>query len=204
MTRRNWVLAAVLLLIAATSGYVAASRLPRPAAASPDYAATATIKDLMDAIVDPSADDVWNAVKTTVGPGGVDETAPVTEEEWTSVRRGALRLAEATNLLMVPGRHMARLGEKSETPGVELEPAEMEALVNGDRPAWNQHARDLRDVSLEVLKATDSRDAAKLFEVGGRLDAACESCHKQYWYPNEKIPDFPNDVGTAARPTAGE
>jgi hypothetical protein len=155
------------------------------------YAPTATIKDLMDAIVDPSADDVWNAVSTTVDSGGITEKVPRTEQDWAEVRHGAIRLVEGANLLMMPGRHMARPGERSETPGVELEPREMDVLVSTDPAAWNARAKALRDVSMEVLQAIDAKDGDKLSDVGGRLDTACENCHRQYWYPNEKIPDFP-------------
>jgi hypothetical protein len=160
----------------------------------PQYAPVATIKDLMDAIVDPSADDVWNAVGTVVSPNGAEERAPRSDEDWTNVRRGAIRLVEAANLLMMPGRHMARPGEKSETPGVELEPEEMEALLNQDREGWNDRARRLHDASLEVLKVVDARDVPGLFDAGARLDTACENCHRQYWYPNEKIPEFPSTL----------
>ena len=113
----------------------------------PEYTTTATIKDIMLGIVDPSADDVWNAVQTVVGPNGIEEHAPKTEEEWTTVRHGAIRLVEATNLLMIPGRHVAKPHEKSETPGIELEPEEMEVLINKDRPAFYKRARALHDVA---------------------------------------------------------
>jgi hypothetical protein len=160
------------------------------------YTPTATIKDLMDAIVDPSADDVWNAVSTTVGPEGTNDKVPRTDEEWTAARRGAIRLVEGANLLMMPGRHVARPGEKSETPGVELEPGEMEALVNADRGAWEKRVQTFHTAGLEMLHAIDARDTVKLCELGSTLDTACENCHRQYWYPNEKIPEFPKELST--------
>jgi hypothetical protein len=74
----------------------------------------------------------------------------------------------------------------------------MEVLVNKDRPAWQRRARALHDVSLEALSAIDAKDSTRLLEVGSNIDAACESCHRQYWYPNEKIPDFPSDPKLSA------
>lgn len=191
MARGAWVIGGLVLVTAAVVIGSASRELRRDAQNGVTYAPTATIKDLMDAVVDPSADDVWNAVSTTVDSGGITEKVPRTDQEWAEVRHGAIRLVEGANLLIMPGRHMARLGERSETPGVELEPKEMEVLVNKDPAAWNARAKALRDVSLEVLHAIDARDADKLTEVGGRLDTACENCHRQYWYPNEQIPDFP-------------
>ena len=142
----------------------------------------------MDSMVDPSADVVWNSVSTMVSTAGIEEKAPKNDEEWADVRRGAIRLVEAPNLLMLPGRHVARPGEKSETPGVELEPEEMEARINKDREAWNRRAKALHDVSLEMLHAVEAKDREKMLEVGDRLDKACENCHLNYWYPNQVLP----------------
>lgn len=200
MRRIAWGIVSGIVVLAGMTAYVSGHRPRQPQTADPvPYAPNATVKDLMDAIVDPSADDVWNAVKTTVDPRGIQDAAPATDEDWAAVRRGAIRLVEAANLLMMPGRHMARPGERSETPGVELEPGQMEALVDRDRAAWNQRAAALRDVSREVLRAADAHDAAALFEVGGRLDTACENCHRQYWYPNEHVPEFPSHPSGAAK-----
>jgi hypothetical protein len=167
---------------------------PPPAVQAPEqpkYAPTATIKDIMLSIVDPSADVVWLSVTTVQSAAGTVDTAPKNDEEWARVRQGAVTLTEAANLLMIPGRHVARPGEKSETPGVELEPSEMEVLINKDPAAWEMHAKDLHEAGLAVLQAIDAKDAPKVFEVGEQIEVACESCHRQYWYPNEKIPEFP-------------
>lgn len=195
MTRKTWVTLALVALavgLVIVMGIYLERRLEAGAHAT--YTPTATIKDLMDSIVDPSADVVWNAVSTTVEAGGDQNRMPHTADEWADVRRGAIRLVEAANLLMVPGRHVARPGEKSETPGVELEPEEMEALVNKDRTLWTSHVQAFHAASVDALKAIEAKDATKLFELGSALDATCESCHREYWYPNETIPPFPSDV----------
>ena len=165
-----------------------------PAVVEPPYTTSATIKDIMLHIVDPAGDLVWDSVATVIDKGGLHETVPKSDEEWFKVRTGVITLIEASNLLMVPGRAMAKPGEKSEAPGVELEPSEMEALVKKDIAGWNSRARDLHNISLKVLAVVEKKDAKALFEVGEDIDKACENCHRAYWYPNEVIPDFPNDA----------
>jgi hypothetical protein len=160
----------------------------------PEYAPTATVKDLMLSIVDPSADVVWLSVTTVQSAEGTVDTVPKTDEDWKKVRQGAIALTEAANLLMMPGRHVAGPGEKSETPGVELEPLEMEALIEKDRASWNLRAKGLHDAGIEVLQAIDAKDAQKVFEIGEHIERACENCHSQYWYPNEKIPPVPTEL----------
>lgn len=187
------VLISVLSLAAVSACQRAPEAVSAPAAEHPEYAPTATVKDLMLSIVDPSADVVWLSVTTVQNEKGIIETKPTKDEEWVKVRHGAIALAEAANLLMMPGRHVAGPGEKSETPGIELEPSEMEALIDKDRASWNMRAKGLHDASMAALQAIDAHDADKVFEVGERIERACESCHSQYWYPNEKIPAFPPD-----------
>ena len=192
-TASVFVLLASLVLIAACqkpAEPTAAATAPG-APAPPEYVPTATVKDLMQSVVDPNADVVWLAVTTVQSAKGTVETRPHTDEEWTKVRHGAIALTEASNLLMVPGRHVARAGEKSDTPGVELEPSEMEALINKDLGAWRKRAHGLHEAGAAAIQAIDAKDADKLFEVGEQIERACESCHSQYWYPNEKIPPVP-------------
>ena len=171
------------------------AKQPEPAAqpvVQPDYTTTATVKDLMVSIIDPAGDLIWNSVSTIIDKGGVHETVPKTDEDWAKVRSGAITLLEASNLLMIPGRHVARPGEKSEAPGVELEPSEMEALIDKDRASWNMRAKHLHDVSADVLQVIEAKDTQKLFDIGEKVDEACENCHRQYWYPNEVIPPLPS------------
>jgi hypothetical protein len=180
-----------LALIAACQSQAPAAP---PAPAESTYLPTATIKDLMLSIVDPSADVVWLSVTTIVDEKGLVETVPKTDEEWKKVRHGAIALAEAANLLKMPGRRVAQPGEKSETPGVELEPEEMDVLIAKDRAAWNERATHLHDAAIDVIAAIDAKDGNKVFELGEKIEETCENCHKQYWYPNEVIPPFPADT----------
>ena len=156
--------------------------------AQPAYVPSATIKDLMQSVIDPSADIVWEAVAIIETEAGTEDRAPETDEEWAAVRRGAIQLMESANLLLVPGRKVARPGERSEAPGVELEPEEMEVLIEGDRASWNTRAAALHEAALESLAAIDAQDSETLFEVGATIEDSCEGCHAQYWYPNQVLP----------------
>jgi hypothetical protein len=191
--RSSTIHAIFVLCLVSIAGLYGCRRAPEAAApaplAAPEYKPDATIKDLMQHVVDTSADTVWLSVTTIASSEGLIETRPKNDEEWARVRGGAIQLAEAANLLMIPGRHVARPGEKSETPGVELEPEEMEKLINDDLVAWRQRATALHDAAMLALRAAEAKDADKIFEIGETIEMACENCHKQYWYPNEKIPE---------------
>ena len=113
---------------------VACNRSQAPAATS--FRPTSTIKDLMESLVDPSADALWDSVATIVSAAGTEERQPKTPEEWANVRRRAISLVEATNLLIMEGRRVAKPGEKAENEEVELGPEEIEKLISGDRTSW--------------------------------------------------------------------
>jgi hypothetical protein len=188
-TWRNRLAPAAVLLLIVTAG--CSKSEPAPAADAPHYEPAATIKDLMQSIVDPSADQVWNAVTTVQTAAGTVETVPKTDDDWLKVRHGAVGLSEAANLLIMPGRKVARPHEKSETPGVELEPDEMQVLIDKDRVAFYGRAKALHEAGMTAVAAADAKDAQKLFEVGEQIERACENCHVNYWYPNEKVPPVP-------------
>jgi hypothetical protein len=150
-----------------------------------EYRPTATVKDIMDSIVDPSADVLWEAVATTITAAGTEQRAPQTDEEWVNLRRRTVQLIEATNLLLIPGRHVARPGEKAEDPKIQLGPEQIEALINEDRQQWTTRAHGLHDAALVAQKAIEARNAEALLDAGDVLDKACENCHITYWYPRK-------------------
>jgi len=154
----------------------------------------ATIKDLMLGVIDTNADVVWNAVSFIHGDQGIVETRPKSDEEWATTRAAALALMEASNLLKMHPRKVAQAHEKSVAPGIELEPAEMEVSIARDPAAWDRYSEDLYIAVKNVLAVIEAKDADKVFELGERIEHACEGCHKAYWYPNEVIPeiDFSN------------
>jgi hypothetical protein len=153
-----------------------------------EYRPTATIKDIMDSTVDPSADVIWESVAIIISATGTEEKAPHTDEEWKSVRRAAIRIIEATNLIQIPGRRVARPGEKSENPKIELGPDEIEQLIAQDPRSFVALAHRLHDAGTAALTAIDARDASALLTAGERLDTACENCHLKYWYPPGHVP----------------
>ena len=93
--------------------------------------------------------------------------APHNDKDWSNVRREAIVLIEAMNLVTMPGRHMAQPGTKSDNPASELEPDQIEALVTQDRPAFTKFAFTLQDTAIAALKAIDAKDTEALSNAAG-------------------------------------
>ena len=61
----------------------------------------------------------------------------------------------------------------------------MKAKVEKDPVLWNAKIEALRNVGLEVMEIVRTRKVDELWDASDNLDAACESCHVQFWYPGE-------------------
>ncbi|MBI4475908.1 MAG: hypothetical protein HY654_01975 [Acidobacteria bacterium] len=125
------------------------------APAPPPFKPIADTKVLMQSVVDPNADVVWDSVKTIITAAGTEEIRPRTEEEWTIVRNSAITLAESGNLMMMVPR----------------------AKDGGE---WMARAKEFIDASESAIRAAEAKSADRLFDSGGAIYEACSRCHQQY------------------------
>jgi|CXWL01.1.fsa_nt_gi hypothetical protein len=176
--------ACLLLLCACTRAPQPANRQPPP------FKPSASIQDLMSAIVDPSADALWESVSTETTSAGTVEKQPRSDQEWLAVRRHAIALLEAGNLLMINGRAVTHAGKATEDAHVDgvSTPQQVRLAIDAAPAQFQASALLLHDAAADALQAVDARDVAKLLAAGARLDHACESCHSVFWYPNAKQP----------------
>jgi len=168
---------------------------PHAPAAPPLSQPVASIQEIMQSVIDPSADGIWNAVETETTASGVTERKPRSTEDWLEVRHAAIILVESANLLVIEGRHAGAHDFPAEAAGA-LDSTQIEALITARRNEFNAFAAALRTVSLTALSAIDARDPVRLVSAGGALDQVCESCHLAFWYPNQVIPPLPPLIRT--------
>ena len=136
-------------------GLLSSCSSPAPAPEMPPFQATANMKDLMLNVIDPAADTLWESVGTVITAEGTFEKAPATDDEWAGVRAGAIQLAEAGNLLMLPSR----------SSGSE---------------EWIAQARAMIEAGNRAMKAIDAKDKDALFTIGGDIYDVCTNCHSQF------------------------
>ena len=153
------------------------------------FITTTTIKELMDSTIDPSADVLWESVAIKSTKEGVQDLRPRTDEEWKELRRHAITLLEATNLLVIDGRRAAPPGTQAGLG--ELTPEQIDLRIAASRPAFVQFVRALRGTTQQALDAIDRKDADALLMIGGDIDEACEACHVTYWYPSSNATRSP-------------
>jgi hypothetical protein len=177
--------AAAFVLVAASLLFGCAAPAPEqaPAPEAPPFRPVASIREVMNSVIDPSVDEVWNAVRSVVDDGRLTDHAPVKDEDWAAVRRHALVVIEAANLLLMHDRPVAPPGAPSLAPGVELTPEEIRSLIDKNPDGWNFYVQEFQDSMKPALAAIDAKNAQALFDAGEKIDTTCENCHSTFWYP---------------------
>ena len=122
----------------------------------PPQANTAlSLKQVMEWVIDPNADVVWDSVKSISNIKGTTEIYPRTDAQWEAVRNSAATLVEAGNLLMIEGR-----------------------AKEGDQ--WIEYSKRLSRTAEIALKAAQDKNKDALFDAGGKIYNACKACHDKY------------------------
>ena len=145
-------------VIVAAASMMAACAADGPT--GPPFRTDVTVQMLMANMVDPAADLVWDAVGTIIDMDGENHWEPETEEDWISVRYGAMSLIEAGNLLMMESRAV-------------------------DQNQWIQLSEGMMDVGMRMFQAAEAEDADRVFDLGEDVYKSCDSCHQLYWVDDE-------------------
>jgi hypothetical protein len=113
----------------------------------------------MELILDPAADKIWDSAGFIITDAGERDLAPTTDEGWREVESAAAVVAEAGNLLLMPGR----------SEGAD----------------WDTYSVGLREAGKLAMQAALDQDADALFAAGGNIYQVCKACHSQYLIEEE-------------------
>ena len=147
----------------------------------------ATVKDMMHSVVDPTADFLFESVQIIADEQGVREIAPRTDQEWQEVRSRLETLIRVAGRLSGSDVRAARPRDRSGLPGIENEPARMQAMIESNPADFASRAAALRDAAFGATRAAEAKDKEALLSSLDGIDRACEACHVVYWYPNDPL-----------------
>lgn len=154
-----WLFVVSVALFVSGIGFVIASARTRqtapPVAAVVTTTPVASIKQIMNGIVNPDAYVIYNAVGTKTSSKGVEEIAPQNDEEWAAVANAAAAVVESGNLLLMGDR----------------------AIDQGD---WVKLTRQFMDQGKLALQAAGAKNKDGIVSAGGDLNTTCDNCHAKY------------------------
>ena len=147
--------------------------VPKPAAAAPAaarYRTHGNLNQVMRGILFPNSNVVFAAqnedfAKITQDKDPSLATDPLkgVYNSWTAVEDSGYALAEAANLLMIPGRVCSN-----------GKPA---PVANAD---WAKFVAGLRDAGMEAVKAAKAKNQDAMLDVSDKMTSACAACHDVY------------------------
>jgi hypothetical protein len=176
---------AIVSAQAPARGRGAAAPPARGPARSAPQQVHATLLQVMRGILFPNSNVIFAA--QTQDPAGVKQDADATASVnplagmyggWQAIENSGLAIAEAANLLTIPGRLCSN--------------GKPVPLQNAD---WQQFVKGLRDAGMAAYKAGQSKNMDTVVEAADTVTTACMNCHDVY---REKTP---KQGGLAARCT---
>jgi hypothetical protein len=168
----------------APQGRGAAAPVRAPARSAPQQV-HANLLQVMRGILFPNSNVIFSA--QTQDPAGVKQDADATASVnplagmyggWQAIENSGLAMAEAANLLTIPGRVCSN-GKP----------------VPSQNADWQQFVKGLRDAGMAAYKAGQSKNMDMVVEAADTVTTACMNCHDVY---REKTP---KQGGLAARCT---
>ncbi len=147
---------ALMLLLA---GMLAACSEPEEAATAaaeaPAYNTSLNVTQIMNLVLEPASDILWDSGGWVLDAAGYEELYPTTDEGWAYVRAQAAIVVESGNMLALPGR------------------AE-------DNDAWMIYAKGLSEAGIMAMEAAASQNEEDFFQAGAQLYSVCTACHQAY------------------------
>jgi hypothetical protein len=174
VTRARPAAIVVVIVCAATSFHLAAQAQAKtePPTETPTWAKTGTLLELMRGLYLPTANMIFNvqthdpAKKTgAVRTGDIDwvQWGGSLYSGWEDVDYAAAVLAEATPLLLVPGR-VCQNGKPV-------------PVGNAD---WVKYTQDMLHAAQLAYQASKTRSQEKVSDATNDLTDACSACHRTY------------------------
>ena len=177
--RKGSGLAALVMVVGLAAIAVVQAQAPKPAAAKPATAAPASsaryrvhgnLNSVMRGILFPNANVVFAAqsdeftkIQQDKDPSLSTDPLKAVYNGWTAVENSGYALAEAANLLMIPGRVCSN-----------GKPA---PVANAD---WAKFVAGLRDAGMEAVKAAKAKNQDAMLDVSDKMTTACSACHDVY------------------------
>jgi hypothetical protein len=148
------------------------------------------LHNLMKNVVAVQTQVIWDVGNNAQDDSGNPDPKKLTAANWAKAGDAASKVKDALqSLARAPHVMAAAPGQKIDgeggTPGA-FGAKEVQKAIDAQPKVFQAFAIQLSGSMDELLAAVKARNAQKFFDVSGRLDQECESCHQTFWYPDEK------------------
>ena len=155
----------------------------------PDAApAPTTLHQVMLTEVDANADALWDVTNAAIGDEGGLDPAKLDDAHWLKIAEladkvsaGATKIAAMDPIVAAPAG--TAIGDSNIVGGHSA--AQVQAFIDRDPAGLRALAEALGTHTANLAAAARAHDAATAGPLIDALDQVCESCHLEYWYPEQ-------------------
>ena len=156
--KRQWIKATLITVVLGLGGCTESQKgepetKQQTVAPAPSVPLGVSINAVMVGLVDHASHSIWDAA--------TPQRAPKTDKAWEEIQHHAIQLAAAGSVIAMPGTG------SSDAAWVK-------------NPEWQRYSRELSDIGVQAWDAAKKKDMKAISDVGDKLVANCESCHKAY------------------------
>jgi len=171
-----------LLLLPALALIAACSQDNQPAAEP-------TVHDVMLEQIDGNADPIWEITNLALDETATIDGTKLSDAQWADGERRALAAkVGADTLAAMQSFTVVKPGVKISDEDVEggTTAAKVQAYIDARPQEFRQFAGVLSAHMADLATAAKAHDTARATPLVDQLDGVCESCHLEFWYPDQK------------------
>ena len=148
-----------------------------------------TVHELMLEQIDGNADPIWEITIIALDETATIDGSKLSDEQWAEIERRALTAkAGADALAAMKTFTVVKPGVKISYEDIEggTTAAKVQAYIEARPQDFRQFAGVLSAHMADLAAAAKTHDAARATPLVDQLDGVCESCHLEFWYPDQK------------------
>lgn len=157
--------------------------------AAPKEESLPTVHEMMVMRIDPDADAIWEIGNAALSDTASIDPAKLRAEDWIRLEQAAARMAShAKALETLDPLVVTRPGVKIADEGTEgaPTPAQIQVHLQHDTDVYRALANSLTMHATDLAAAAAIKDAPTAGRLINEMDGVCESCHLEFWYPEQR------------------
>lgn len=175
----------ILAAVSAVAMLAACSSQPADEEEAPASTDPTLHEVMLSQIISP-ANNIWDKTGSAYNDDGLFDLSMVSDEDIAAAAASAGDLkAGAEAMAALDPITVVKPGEDILDAHVEggTNASQVQAYIDADPDTFRNLASTLADHAGEMQQALSEKNSEKAAQLVEGLDSVCESCHKQFWFP---------------------
>ena len=149
-------------------------------------AATVDVRATMQERVNPAMLAIWDVGNNALNDDGGIDPALMDDAKWARVAENADKIATAGHDISEAGAFIAAAADNSAVGEGEITMTAVQQHIDANPDGLKQMGAAFSDHASRLATAARAKDAKTAGDLIGEMDGVCESCHLEFWYPEQQ------------------